>query len=495
MDLISTLNSLTPSFYQLASSEGNSADVEAIYDFPPSEEPVYILGRKYSSLHELEEIRADVYSLIWVTYRRGFPSIGDSGLTADSGWGCMLRTGQMVLAQALCKLHLGRDWRWRDYEKYLKYRRILKLFADQKTAPYSIHQIALMGACEGKEVGEWFGPNTVAQVLKKLSVYDKVNDIHVHVAMDNMVFIDDIKRFCKSKIRLESMRLATSTLAVEATELNESADYWRPLVLFIPLRLGLTDINPLYFRSLKSTFALPQSLGILGGRPNHALYLIGCVGDDLVYLDPHTTQAAVNIAEEAVGKMKTVHRPEHNFEEASEDGGSSTAEEALTEVCDDVSYHCERASRLPIASLDPSLALCFLCTTEEDFDQWATLVMKKLVGGGQQHSGHSSPEKESQTQPLFEIMKERPPNWPGFEEDFELGASTSTSTSTTYTSSSAATSCSKASCHNQSQHSQSATGQCSTSAAAAAAVVDGSVPSPASSFTALESDEDYEIID
>ena len=312
----------------------------------------------------------------------------------------------------------------------------------------------------------------------------------------NAKIISPSERFCKSKIRLESMRLATSTLAVEATELNSSADYWRPLVLFIPLRLGLTDINPLYFRSLKSTFALPQSLGILGGRPNHALYLIGCVGDDLVYLDPHTTQAAVNIAEEAVGKMKTVHRPEDNSsgeaEEASEDSPSSTAEEALTEVCDDVSYHCERASRLPIASLDPSLALCFLCTTEEDFDQWATLVMKKLVGGGQQHSGHSSPEKESQTQPLFEIMKERPPNWPGFEEDFELGASTSTST--TYTSSSAATSCSKASCHNQSQHSQSATGQCSTSAAAAA-VPDGSVPSPASSFTALESDEDYEIID
>lgn len=40
------------------------------------------------------------------------------------------------------------------------------MFEDRRTAPYSIHQIALMGASEGKDVGEWFGPNTVAQVLR-----------------------------------------------------------------------------------------------------------------------------------------------------------------------------------------------------------------------------------------------------------------------------------------------------------------------------------------
>jgi cysteine protease ATG4 len=40
------------------------------------------------------------------------------------------------------------------------------MFEDRRAAPYSIHQIALMGASEGKEVGQWFGPNTVTQVLK-----------------------------------------------------------------------------------------------------------------------------------------------------------------------------------------------------------------------------------------------------------------------------------------------------------------------------------------
>jgi len=42
----------------------------------------------------------------------------------------------------------------------------LKRFEDKRASAFSIHQIALMGASEGKEVGQWFGPNTIAQVLK-----------------------------------------------------------------------------------------------------------------------------------------------------------------------------------------------------------------------------------------------------------------------------------------------------------------------------------------
>lgn len=58
---------------------------------------------------DLEEIRKDIRSRLWFSYRKGFVSIGDTGITSDKGWGCMLRCGQMVIAQALLFLHLGNN--------------------------------------------------------------------------------------------------------------------------------------------------------------------------------------------------------------------------------------------------------------------------------------------------------------------------------------------------------------------------------------------------
>lgn len=144
---------------------------------------------------------------------------------------------------------------------------------------------------------------------------------------------------------------------------------WKSLLLFIPLRVGLSEINPIYFRALKATFKLQQSLGIIGGRPNHALYFIGNVGNELVYLDPHKTQS-------------------------------------LTTPDQDQSYHCNDVLRLDVKHLDPSISLCFFCHTEADFDNWCVLVKRALIN--------------NEKQPLFELAREKAPQWPSNPQPIEI---------------------------------------------------------------------------
>jgi cysteine protease ATG4 len=77
----------------------------------------------------------------------------------------MIRSGQSLLANTLCTLKLGRDWRRGDDEE--KEREVLGLFADAPEAPFSIHKFVEHGAqaC-GKHPGEWFGPSAAARCLQ-----------------------------------------------------------------------------------------------------------------------------------------------------------------------------------------------------------------------------------------------------------------------------------------------------------------------------------------
>lgn len=338
------------------------------------------------------ELLSDVRSRLWFTYRKKFSPIGGTGPSSDAGWGCMLRCGQMILGQALVCRHLGRAWRWRsDCQLPMEYLRILHCFLDRKDSCYSIHQMAQMGVGEGKPVGEWYGPNTVAQVLKKLSLFDEWNSLTVYVSMDNTVVIEDIKKQClhhDHESRASHPRSASGDLCdlgffsrpsscssssasptTQPTSSSSSSRCWKPLLLVIPLRLGINTINPIYIQALKECFKMPQSCGVLGGKPNLAYYFIGFIGDELMYLDPHNTQPAVELE-------------------------SGT-------LVDDQSYHCQRTPyRMKITSLDPSVALGFFCKCEEDFDSWCHQVQQEIL--------------KKRSLRMFELVEKHPPHWPPF---------------------------------------------------------------------------------
>ena len=124
-------------------------------------------------------------------------------------------------------------------------------------------------------------------------------------------------------------------------------DNFRSLLLFVPLRLGQDKFNMEYATALKASLTLPQSVGFIGGKPRHALYIIGYHDDYLFYLDPHVTQPTV---------------------QPSEDGF----------IADD-SYHCAEPQRMRLSELDPSVALGFFCKDEADFDDLVIRLREQVL--------------------------------------------------------------------------------------------------------------------
>jgi cysteine protease ATG4 len=193
---------------------------------PVTNSPLVFLGQTYSSPNEILFLD-DFQSRIWVTYRSDFSPC--KSYTSDAGWGCMLRSGQMILASGLMNHKLGRDWRIGSIEKgdWIPYAEIVTQFIDSPTAPYSIHRIALQGQQLDKEVGQWFGPATVAQVIKSLVNEMRSAPFKVHVSQDGTLYTNEI-------------------MSGFNTEGSPNA-----ALILVPVMLGLDKLTPVYHTLVK----------------------------------------------------------------------------------------------------------------------------------------------------------------------------------------------------------------------------------------------------
>eukprot|EP00850_Spirogloea_muscicola_P022931 SM000318S12233 [mRNA] locus=s318:47252:49375:- [translate_table: standard] len=208
-------------------------------------------GELHSSKSQLLAVPAD------------FPALGDAKLTSDAGWGCMLRSGQMMLAQALVCHTLGRGWRIDDHDEkdVPLYLAIIPKFVDlpAKESPFSVHNLIAVGQdAEGKRGGA------------------------------PMLCIDEARELC-----------SRSGSAQEGSE--------RPggVLVLVPLVLGPSKVNPRYLPSLSATFTFPQSLGILGGKPGASTYLVGVQQDQVFYLDPHEVQSLSRVSLDSAAEVDT----------------------------------------------------------------------------------------------------------------------------------------------------------------------------------------------
>lgn len=226
----------------------------------------------------------------------------------------MLRCGQMLVANTLLKLYIGEDWSTSPRTLGVK-RRVISLLGDDPSCPYSIHQLTLHGHVASRSVGAWLGPGAMAHVLQVLlreQLMQARAALACEVARDAMLSLHDIE---ESVVKEDGV--------------------WKPLLLLIPLRLGLDALLPQYIDSLKKVFSYPECAGMLGGRPNLAYYFIGVQGQFGICFDPHTTQSVVDMTS--------------NPSSFSVD-----------------SYTCTSPKWVPLNDIDPSLCLAFFLQTREE---------------------------------------------------------------------------------------------------------------------------------
>eukprot|EP00002_Diphylleia_rotans_P009888 TRINITY_DN2024_c0_g1_i13.p1 TRINITY_DN2024_c0_g1~~TRINITY_DN2024_c0_g1_i13.p1 ORF type:complete len:326 (-),score=32.67 TRINITY_DN2024_c0_g1_i13:261-1238(-) len=260
----------------------------------------------------LDPFLYDFQSRFWITYRSEIPITPEFPFSSDAGWGCMIRSGQMLIAQAYACYFLGRDWLVTTGDFPYLYWRILHMFRDldEPSSPFSIQNIMKVGARLGVSAGEWLSPTLIGDILCCLMTKLKRFDIGFYVCRSGTLPKDD---FC-------AYALATGV--------------WKPTIVYIPVRLGLSTINPIYAPQILKTLSWRQSLGIVGGKPKASCYFIGYQEESVFYLDPHVIQSSL-------GEDSEVHE----------------------------TYHCRRPLQMHVLRMDPCMGLGFFCPTLQDFEE------------------------------------------------------------------------------------------------------------------------------
>jgi cysteine protease ATG4 len=379
----------------------------------------------------------EIFSRLWFTYRKDFePLDGKNRYTTDCGWGCMLRSAQMLIAQGLLVHLFSKDWSLYKSLSSAKacavYKEIICLFNDRPSlsCPFGLHRLleiadeklsnshlidnvtlspsSSFNSLENtstsnktsnksnntnSRVGTWFGPTSVCLLMKdalneslKTPNCEILNNIRIYVAQDCTIFKQDVINLCTMPLSSTTNASPSNATNSDATKpinipssSSSSPPSFIPCIILISARLGGEELNEIYVDSLKMFLELDTCIGIIGGKPKHSLYFLGYQGDKVIYLDPHFCQPTVNIFSNSsltnlTTSMTILSSDVDTCHSLSSSMSNSSSNAPHDEYFDNSSFHCSSPSKVSFTKLDPSIAIGFYCQNLDQLNGLCHLV-------------------------------------------------------------------------------------------------------------------------
>ncbi|CEM20060.1 unnamed protein product [Vitrella brassicaformis CCMP3155] len=300
------------------------------------------------------------------------------GILSDAGWGCMIRVTQMALVQCLIYHTLGRDWRFNtraDLTPGATFWQLIALFMDTPSAPFSLHNIVREGLKLGKRPSEWFGPTSGALAVKSLMDQHGAQSCGLRCVTfpEGIIYTNEVLEAFSGVPRKEAADKAAGASSSSGgpsapagpssspsecptadepqaaqqakRESSGPAEDVSGVVIWLCLRLGVDSFNVDKYQSpIQACFSIPQFQGLAGGGPaNSAYFFVAANRENLYFLDPHSKCQAA-------------------FTEIP----SPTAPEQLAAFACQV--HPSEPRQLAWSSLNPSMALGFVCQTVDQYE-------------------------------------------------------------------------------------------------------------------------------
>ncbi|CDW79449.1 UNKNOWN [Stylonychia lemnae] len=300
--------------------------------------------------------------------------LGESKIftSTDVGWGCAIREDDPIIR-----------------EKFRSIIRLILDNDGTKQAAFSIQNIAKMGFCHDKYPSEWYGHHAMSIMMRDLNkMYQPVHDFQICIYRDGNIYYDKLKKLAitdgqkfqiqsfqakryqgeardtrcrqdivfheflnqtgyfsgitlshskhhnmskefdspkrESQISDNDMMEKEQLKIIRNEKLLEKA--WRNgILIIIPTRLGLNKVNKEYFYAIQYILQFPLNVGILGGRPQQALYFDAHVGH---HLDQNVMQT----------------------------------------------YQCDQAKKISLTKIDTSLAFGFFIKDFQDYQSFANFI-------------------------------------------------------------------------------------------------------------------------